>query len=173
VPLLLAHIDRCEQNYTDVCRQLRKACELDPGLIVPCLDLFDQACRKLGQETQYLSFLREALKTSGDQAVIDRLASELERTDGADAAIEFRLRELEARPSLGTCVGLLEALETHHKTLQHNQLQPVLALTRSLLERQAQYRCSQCGFRSSTLMWQCPSCRQWSVMKPAGPLDLH
>jgi lipopolysaccharide biosynthesis regulator YciM len=173
VPLLLAHIDRCEQNYKDVCRQLRKACELDPGLIVPCLDLFDQACRKLGQETQYLSFLREALKTSGDQAVIDRLASELERTDGADAAIEFRLRELEARPSLGTCVGLLEALETHHKTLQHNQLQPVLALTRSLLERQAQYRCSQCGFRSSTLMWQCPSCRQWSVMKPAGPLDLH
>lgn len=173
VPLLLAHIDMCEQNYKDVCRQLRKACELDSGLVMPSLDLFEQACRELGQELQYLTFLREALESSGAQVVIDRLATELERKEGADAAIEFRLRELEARPSLGSCVNLLEALKTQHKTLQQSQLSPVLALARSLLERQSQYRCSHCGFGSSTLMWQCPSCRQWSVMKPAGPLDLH
>lgn len=173
VPLLSAHIDMSEQHYKDVCRQLRKACELDHGLIVPSLDLFEQACRELGQQAQYLTFLREALESSCDVTLIDRLALELERKDGVDAAIEFRLGELEARPSLGSCVTLLEALQAQHRTLQQHQLQPVLTLARSLLERQSQFRCSHCGFGSSTLMWQCPSCRQWSVMKPTEPLDLN
>lgn len=172
VPLLTAHIDMSERRYKDACRALRKACELDHGLFVPSLDLFEQACRELGQDKQYLSFLREGLESSCDKTAIDRLASEIERSDGIDAAIEFRCSELEQKPSLASCVNLLEALEKQQQVLQQHQLQPVLALARSLLARQSVYRCSQCGFGSSTLMWQCPSCRQWSAMKPAGPLDL-
>lgn len=173
VPLLMAQIDMLEQRHKDACRALRKACELDHGLFVPSLSLFEQACRALGNDKQYLAFLREGLESSCDMAAIDRLAGEVERSDGVAAAIEFRCHELEHKPSLARCVSLLEALEKHHQALQQHQLQPVLALARSLLERQSAYRCNQCGFGSSTLMWQCPSCRQWSVLKPAGPLDLN
>ena len=35
-----------------------------------------------------------------------------------------------------------------------------------LVEQQPNYRCSDCGFSSRTLFWQCPGCQRWSSMKP-------
>ena len=28
------------------------------------------------------------------------------------------------------------------------------------------YRCSNCGYQTHKLMWNCPSCKQWESIKP-------
>jgi lipopolysaccharide biosynthesis regulator YciM len=39
-------------------------------------------------------------------------------------------------------------------------------LTRKLLEGQAMYRCTRCGFGAKAHHWQCPSCKNWSTVRP-------
>ncbi|MCP4002293.1 MAG: lipopolysaccharide assembly protein LapB [Gammaproteobacteria bacterium] len=34
------------------------------------------------------------------------------------------------------------------------------------------YRCSECGYVTSQLLWQCPSCRSWETVVPVGHLSL-
>ncbi len=36
-----------------------------------------------------------------------------------------------------------------------------------LAQSTAKYRCSECGFSSMNLIWQCPSCKNWETQKPA------
>lgn len=34
------------------------------------------------------------------------------------------------------------------------------------------YRCTECGFSSQRLLWQCPSCKNWETQRPAARLTL-
>ena len=33
-------------------------------------------------------------------------------------------------------------------------------------QEQAAFQCKQCGFKSNTLYWLCPSCHNWASVKP-------
>jgi lipopolysaccharide biosynthesis regulator YciM len=33
-------------------------------------------------------------------------------------------------------------------------------------QEQAEFQCKQCGFKSNTLYWLCPSCHSWASVKP-------
>ena len=39
-------------------------------------------------------------------------------------------------------------------------------LVEQLVADKPLYRCGHCGFDGKTLHWQCPSCKQWSSVKP-------
>jgi lipopolysaccharide biosynthesis regulator YciM len=45
-----------------------------------------------------------------------------------------------------------------------------LAKVRSALSRLAastpRYKCTECGFSSQRLLWQCPSCKNWETQRP-------
>ena len=102
----------------------------------------------------------------GLQPVVERLAVEIEQKDGSDAANEFVLEQLLRNPSLGGFVTLLNRLDRGDKPLPPDQLVLVRRFSQSLLQRQPDYRCKNCGFSGKTLMWQCPSCRSWGSIKP-------
>jgi lipopolysaccharide biosynthesis regulator YciM len=38
--------------------------------------------------------------------------------------------------------------------------------------RSARYRCTECGYSTMELLWQCPSCRQWETVVPNQQLAL-
>ena len=44
------------------------------------------------------------------------------------------------------------------------------------MRRQAQraprFRCSECGFSSTSFFWQCPGCKSWDGFKPLSPSEL-
>jgi len=40
-----------------------------------------------------------------------------------------------------------------------------------MLERQAVYLCSHCGFSGRYLHWQCPRCRQWNSVAPIADIQ--
>lgn len=45
-------------------------------------------------------------------------------------------------------------------------LEPLRIALRSMLSHGPRYRCEECGFRSKTLYWQCPSCKTWNRTMP-------
>ena len=41
----------------------------------------------------------------------------------------------------------------------------------NLSRRTPKYRCKECGFSSMTLLWQCPSCKEWESQRPANKVE--
>ena len=40
-----------------------------------------------------------------------------------------------------------------------------------LLKNKPKLRCRKCGFGAKALHWQCPSCKNWGVVKPIYGLE--
>ncbi len=172
VLLLTAAVEHTARRYREACAALRRACQLDNAVVGECLEPYREACEALGKVRGYRDFLEERLRVAPALPVIEALAAELERAQGGAAALEFRLQTLDSHPSLGGLVKLLEKLERNGAGVDRAQLEVVLKYCQALLKGQPRYRCRQCGFGSSALMWQCPSCRNWGVLKPTAALDV-
>jgi lipopolysaccharide biosynthesis regulator YciM len=166
VALVAARIAFAEKRYKEVQRQLAKARDLDSELVQETLDLYQSAADELNDQAGYIAYLRACLDQAPVLAVVERLAVDIEQKDGPDAANEFVLEQLLRNPSLAGFVSLLNRLDRGNQPLPPDQLALVRRFSQSLLQRQAEYRCKNCGFSGKTLMWQCPSCRSWGTIKP-------
>ena len=63
----------------------------------------------------------------------------------------------------------MEGLESEDQTVRHAALDKVREGLRLLDSQRLRYQCKECGYSSSLLIWQCPSCRTWeSVIPTAG-----
>ncbi len=166
VSLVGAKVEFEAKRYRDVKRLLRKARNLDAALAVESLAIYRAASNELDDEKGYVSFLNECLQSTPHLQVIEELLSYVEREQGAEAAREFVVEQLLRNPSLGGFVTLLKHLDRGGTSLPGEQLTLVRRFSQSLLHKQPNYRCSNCGFSGHTLMWQCPSCRTWGSIKP-------
>ncbi len=55
---------------------------------------------------------------------------------------------------------------TADEPLEGEALQRVAAALGALLRNRSAYLCSDCGYRSDQLYWQCPSCKNWDTIRP-------
>jgi lipopolysaccharide biosynthesis regulator YciM len=86
--------------------------------------------------------------------------------DGERAAIDFLTAQLRLRPSVRGLMALIDATMDKVGGEAHENFLILRDLTRKLLEGQAMYRCSRCGFGAKAHHWQCPSCKNWSTIRP-------
>jgi lipopolysaccharide biosynthesis regulator YciM len=86
--------------------------------------------------------------------------------DGERAAIDFLTAQLRLRPSVRGLMALIDATMDKVGGEAHENFLILRDLTRKLLEGQAMYRCSRCGFGAKAHHWQCPSCKSWSTIRP-------
>lgn len=71
-------------------------------------------------------------------------------------------------------IGFHQLLELTSNGAQTGLTGPLDSLRQALariLERQAVYLCSHCGFSGRYLHWQCPRCRQWNSMAPVADIQ--
>jgi lipopolysaccharide biosynthesis regulator YciM len=166
VNLVGARVEFAARRYRDVKRLLRKARVQDPEIAGETLGLYEQACDELGDESGYAEYLAECLESAPLLEVIAALGERVERDQGAEAARTFVMEQLLRNPTLGGFVTLLEHLDREGAPLEAEQLALVRRFSQSLLHRQPSFRCNNCGFSGSTLIWQCPSCKTWGNIKP-------
>lgn len=75
---------------------------------------------------------------------------------------------------------LLEQPEIHPLVVRHGQavtdpiveVERLRPLLRTLIGSGQRFQCSNCGYQSAMLHWQCPGCRYWDTTKPLGDLPL-
>lgn len=86
--------------------------------------------------------------------------------DGADAAYQLVLRELQRHPTL---LGLDKLLETRLLNLpveHRNDVELVRKLVHQRTRPLAMYLCSSCGFKARQFYWHCPACHGWETYPP-------
>jgi lipopolysaccharide biosynthesis regulator YciM len=56
--------------------------------------------------------------------------------------------------------------------MRNEAIERVRAGLATLFSATHRYRCSECGYVTSQLLWQCPSCRSWETVVPVGRLSI-
>lgn len=122
---------------------------------------------RLDTAQDFLDWLHAAYQHYGFSWLAIHLAQCLARQQGTTAALAFMTRTLEDQPSF---TGLRTWLELHCRDQPQSDRAILFQASRRLLDGSARYRCTQCGFTSKTLHWQCPSCKRWETVHPLSDL---
>lgn len=136
--------------------------EFVPEILPRLLD----ACTRGGREERVEPFLRELLVRYRGIAPVLALTRLIRDRQGEDEAVEFLSAQLRQRPSVRGLTELIEATADRLQGDARDRFLVLRDLTRRLLEGQAMYRCSRCGFGAKAHHWQCPSCKSWGSVRP-------
>ncbi len=152
-------------EYTDAIGAYEQALDADidyvPEILPALLDTYARA-QQMERAEQVLG--RIVTRYEGVSPVL-ALARIYARRDGQRRAVDFLGTQLRQRPSVRGLVQLMDtAIEGGGDS--EASLRLLRDLTAALLEGQALYRCTQCGFGARAHHWQCPSCKSWSSLRP-------
>ncbi|MGH8042894.1 MAG: lipopolysaccharide assembly protein LapB [Rudaea sp.] len=164
--IVLGHLEMQQGNTEGAAQAFERVATLDvdyvPEVLTPLLDCY----ARLSQMGRAERFLVDIIERSQGVSPVIALAKLYANTRGEAAAIEFLTRQLRQRPSVRGLMTLIgTTLDTSRGEARENLL-ILQDLTRKLIEGQAMYRCSKCGFGAKAHHWQCPSCKTWGSVRP-------
>ena len=138
----------------------------DPAYLSEVVASIMDCYRELGKLDECRKYLHELVAQHGGFTPMLYLTRLIEETSGKKEAISFISAELRQRPTVRGVDKLLEyVLDMAEGEIREN-LQTIKDMTDKLQKDYSLYRCQQCGFDAKVLHWQCPSCKQWSTIKP-------
>lgn len=133
-----------------------------PEILPPLLNSYARS----QQMDRAEDFLRDMVGRYNGVSPVLALAHLYKQRDGERAAIDFLTTQLRQRPSVRGLMALIDATMDKIEGEARENFLILRDLTRKLLEGQAMYRCSRCGFGAKAHHWQCPSCKSWSTIRP-------
>jgi len=164
--IVLGHLEAQEGNLEAAAQAFERVATLDadyvPEVLPPLLDAY----ARLQQMQRAEKFLVDIIERSHGASPVIALAKLYVSTRGETAAIEFLTRQLRQRPSVRGLMALIDATLHNSRGEARENLLILKDLTRKLIEGQAMYRCSKCGFGAKAHHWQCPSCKTWGSVRP-------
>ncbi|MDC8013094.1 lipopolysaccharide assembly protein LapB [Tahibacter soli] len=164
--MLMGLVAADQEHYADAVAAFEAAAEYDvdfvPEILPPLLDAYAKS-QQMQRAEQFLSHIIERYQGISPVLALTKLYA---RTHGEPSAIEFLTRQLRQRPSVRGLMALINATLYKATGEARENLLILQDLTRKLVEGQAMYRCSRCGFGAKAHHWQCPSCKSWGSVRP-------
>ncbi|MFZ1391839.1 MAG: lipopolysaccharide assembly protein LapB, partial [Dokdonella sp.] len=144
--MILGHIESALGNLDAAIAAFEHVAERDvdyvPEILSPLLDCYARA-QRMQRAEEFL--LRMTERHQGVSPVL-ALAKLYTRTKGEKSAVEFLTRQLHQRPSVRALMALIDANLHNAEGEARESFLIQRDLTRKLLEGQAMYRCTRCGF---------------------------
>ncbi len=169
--LMLARFEIKNNRHLHAIRALKKVPEQDAEFLTEIIDPLVHCYRTLDAMDECVDYLEQTLVEHPRASVIFVIGEYLRYEKGVDLAIDFVSSALSRHPSIRGLNRLIYwHLESAHGKVR-DKLQMLYDITSKFLENKPIYRCSQCGFGGKLLHWQCPSCKQWSRVKPIHGLE--
>lgn len=140
-----------------------------PEIITPLQECY----RVLDRPEDGMEYLRQVYNRHGNISLLLVLTRHMAETESGEAAMHYLAGELRRHPSMRGVQQLLAYISNISDDSMRDELDVVRELIDGFLSKESRYSCRQCGFRTQTLYWQCPSCRSWSQVKPLRERDEH
>ena len=165
--LLRADLHIKDGHYNKALKSLNRIEQQDPHYIPEALPLLKTCYQKLDKLPAFdiwlkLVLVRHPIMTS----VHLMLTQVIEIQYGLEEAQNYLQQQLKSKPSIEGLDTLLSLGDIKNPTL----IPLVQDTTRDILQKKRTYLCHQCGFAGKTMHWHCPSCQQWSTIRPT---ELH
>ena len=164
--LLEGRMELENRSYKSAIRTYKRVEQQDPAYLPEIIEPLQEAMLEQGRVGEMIAYLREVLNRHGGISTMLALAELIGQQQGDKEAVVFITNYLRAHPSvrgMSRLINLkLESADGHAR----DDMQILKDLTDKLLEAKPVYRCGNCGYTGKTLVWQCPSCKQWNTTKP-------
>ncbi|MFT5224391.1 MAG: lipopolysaccharide biosynthesis regulator YciM [Polaribacter sp.] len=142
-------------------RLIRKNPEYIALYIEPAKQIFIQG----KESTKYQEFLEQQYERQPSTRLAIALLEHYATTNKSEKARQFLSEVLKEIPSLGAYDFALRFLRSDSMQLA-DAWQGLSIFLKAMQEKKAEFVCTQCGYESHAIQWRCPSCRNWSSMKP-------
>ena len=136
-----------------------------------CLELLSK-CGLEKTDPLYKSTLESLAKKTSSAAVLAELCDVVYKTQGNEEAQKLYLSFINERPNIKLFSAYM-GFRTNGQSTQ-GESETVMQLKSIIDARIAshhKFSCSSCGFESSMMFWQCPSCRRFDTIRPTHSLD--
>ena len=143
-------------------RAARADVDFVPEILPPLLDNYARS-QQMDRAEQFLTDVIRRYQGISPVLALMRLYA---KREGERTAVDFLTRQLRQRPSVRGLMALIDATLDKTEGEARENFLILRDLTRKLLEGQAMYRCSRCGFGAKAHHWQCPSCKNWGTVRP-------
>ncbi|MBQ8706975.1 MAG: tetratricopeptide repeat protein [Succinivibrionaceae bacterium] len=145
--------------------------DYDPATVMIALPVFKKCFRLPAENERYTEALKDWLDKSDSSTLVLEIASVIEQYD-LNEAMQFILQNIRRKGTLRVFERLMdyqirEARDQDSRerlTLLQNLVNTEIAMHKNFV-------CSQCGFSSKTMFWNCPSCSEWNSIRPVKGLD--
>ena len=169
--LMLANLEIKNGRYKQAIRALKNVPDQDAEFLTEIIEPLVHCHRELEAMDECVDYLEQTLAVHPRASVIFVVGEYLRNEKSVDIAIDFVSAQLSQHPSIRGLNRLIYwHLETAHGKVR-DKLQMLYDITSKFLENKPIYRCGHCGFGGKLLHWHCPSCKQWSRMKPIHGLE--
>lgn len=169
--LMLANLEMKNGRYKQAIRALKSVPEQDAEFLTEIIEPLVKCYREIDAMDECVDYLEQTLAEHPRASVIFVIGEYLRQEKGVDLAIDFVSGQLSRHPSIRGLNRLIYwHLESAHGKVR-DKLQMLYDITSKFLENKPIYRCEHCGYGGKLLHWHCPSCKQWSRMKPIHGLE--
>ena len=169
--LLQGDICLDEKNYKAAIKAYSKILEQDIAFLPEALEHVKLAYDAKNDHKGYHKFLKTSLDKGAGVSVLIELSKIIQKESGDHAAAEVIGGYLKDKPSLKGLHQLISLHIDHAQESAKPSLQLLDGIVEKLVERKPRYVCHNCGFNGRIIHWQCPSCKEWSSIKPIQGLE--
>ncbi|WP_027855104.1 lipopolysaccharide assembly protein LapB [Marinobacterium litorale] len=169
--LLLARRHMEQDNWSRAIKALCRVREQDPGMVSETIADLKRCYEASDRLSAFDRYLDTCLATAPSTTVMLARAERLCDEQGVIEAGLFITDELKKRPSVRGLNRLIDMHLAHGSDSARESLTVLRGLTGQLEADKPKYQCGHCGYAGRTLLWQCPSCRQWNKIRPIQGLE--
>lgn len=172
VSIMLGRLWIAQKDYLKAIKQLQRVAEQDKELVGETLSMLETCYQCLNQPDEWQSYLTHCVEKGCGATVELYLADIIERREGMDTAQIYVNRQLQKHPTMRVFHRLMEFhVHDAEDGRAKESLQTLCNMVAEQIKTKPRYCCNKCGFTAHRLYWNCPSCRNWSTVKPIRGLD--
>lgn len=169
--LLQARLDMNNNDYKAALRSLKKIKSQNPDYLSETIDSLASCYEALNEEKKLIQYLMQVLEEYPRIPVVLILSERIRKWKGDKIAANFVADYVRRYPSISGLHLFINLYLSNTEGRARDDLLILQGLTKKLLADKPDYQCETCGFSGKSLHWQCPSCKQWSSIKPLHSLE--
>ncbi|MGE5626189.1 MAG: lipopolysaccharide assembly protein LapB [Bacillota bacterium] len=164
--LMLAQIAENASDWKESRHNFEQVLEHEIRYAPEALPALARITRRLDGHGEFTAMLQKLREREPKSARYIGLAAVLDDSLDDEVSRECVVEYLRTEPTLRGLYQMHAALAQRHGGQAMSDMEPLRVAVRDLMKNGPRYRCEECGFRSRTLYWQCPSCKTWDSTMP-------
>ncbi|PXF63059.1 lipopolysaccharide assembly protein LapB [Kangiella spongicola] len=155
-----------QKSYKQAIKSYQRILQQDIAFLPEALPKIAEAYEQSKDRNGYKQFLDKSLEQGAGVSVLVELSKIVQQDKDDRAAAQLIGEFLQERPSLKGLRRLISLHIEHAQDSAKPSLQLLDDIVAKLIAKKPRYACHNCGFETKSIYWQCPSCKEWSSVKP-------
>ena len=170
--LIHGQVDINEGRYDDAVKVLQRIKNQDPVFVPESIESLVIAYNGSERSAQQLrEYLEDCLDVTPSISIVLALAVSIREESGDEAVAKFVADHLKKNPTIRGLGRLIDLHIDNTQGIAKENLSILRSFVEALVADKPAYRCQGCGFEGRKMHWHCPSCKDWSTIKPIFGLE--